>query len=279
MYERKKKLIQEKKMKALSVSIIIVFIIFFSGARVNAINLGLPFPLDLCPEGSGPCIWDILHLNLDVVKIVLVIPPLDIIDTNFVNQIAKSRAAGLSVFGIIKTNLGKRSIIDIKADIDVYLNLYKVVGVLFDEIPLDCSYSDYYKELYAYVHVNVSGLVILNVNVDVPLCFGILGDILKVFDSSLADYKNFIPAPWMLKYPPNKFWHIVSGVSRKQQRSTIIRSIKKNAGFLYLNADLDVEILGKRHLLSLDLDLLLQLRLLRILDLGVLIDNLHLDVL
>jgi hypothetical protein len=266
-------------------SVLLVVLLALLSVVVNSIHLGVPLPLSPC-QGGDDCVWDFLNLNTDVVKIALITPPSGAVDQEYCDQVARSKAAGLSVFAVVKTNLGKRPLVDIKAEIDLYLNLYKVVGILFDEIPLDCSFSDYYRELYAYVHanVNVNGLVILNAGVGCPECFGLLGDILTVFDSTYADYKKFIPSPWFLNYPVTKFWHIVHGVTRQQQRACVLRSLKKRAGFLYISPnqprlldldadlDLDLDILGHGDLIDLNLDLFLQLRLLRLIDIDANVD-------
>jgi hypothetical protein len=210
-----------------------------------------------------------VNKNSDTVKIIVISVTGSVLDKNLLDLVVKAQVLGIQVFAKVKTGFAKRVLVDIKAEIDLCLNLYKVDGIFFDEIPTDCSCKNYFTDLYAYVKVKLGGLVILNVGVNVPECFGLFADILVVFDSLYADYLNFVPAPWCAKYPASTFWHVIRGCPVEQQRAALIRAIKNKVGFVYITADVDVN-LGSGNLLSLDLTLLV--RLLKLLNLDLLLN-------
>jgi len=272
-------------MKKVSVFLVTLFVLFL-GACVNSTKVGIPYPIPPC--NSTSCAWNVIQKNNDIVKIALV-NCLTSGQPTTVNQpllsvIVRSQLCGISVFGVIKTNFGKRPIADIKLEIDLYVNLYKLDGIYFDEIPKDCSCQTYFKTLYAYIKTKCGGVVILNVGVNVPQCFGIFSDILVIFHSTYEKYQQFTPSPWCTRYPSTTFWHIVTSCPREQQRLALIQAFKKRAGYIYItadvNIDLDIDIdlnLGANpRLLNLDLDLNAVIRLLRLLYINI--DNLHLDV-
>jgi len=253
-------------MKSVSVCLIALFVLF-CGTLVNSTKLGIPYPLTPCSNTS--CVWDVINKNSDVVKIVVISLDLQVgstVDKELLDVCARAQLAGISVFGLIKTNLGKRPLLDVKADIDLYLNLYKIDGIFFDEVAKDCSCKKYYSDLYTYVKIKIGGIVILNVGVNVPECFGLFADILVVFDNIFGEYKNFLPLPWYKNYPASTFWHIIKGCPREQQRSALLEAIKKKAGYVYITADVDV---GTQQGQLLSLDVVLIVRLLRLLNLNL----------
>jgi hypothetical protein len=248
-----------------------LFIVLFA-VLVNSTKVGIPFPLPPCgTNATSVCIWDSVHRNSDTVGIIVISVVGSVLDQNLLDLVVKAQLLGINVFAKIKTGQAKRSLIDVKADIDLCLNLYKVDGILFDEIPTVCTCKDYFTDLYAYVKVKLGGLVILNIGVNVPECFALFADVLVLFDSTYTDYVNYVPRGWCKKYPASSFWHVIRGCPPEQQRSALIKAIKNRAGFVYLTANVDLNLdLGSGHLLSLDLTLLV--RLLRLLNLDLLLD-------
>jgi len=221
-------------MKSFSVCLAALFILLCV-ALGNSTKLALPDSLPLC-DGTNDCLWDFVTINAKLVKIVTITVDVSVstADQSLLDVVVKARAAGILVFAKIKTGHGNRNLVDVKAEIDLCFKLYKVDGFVFDEVPTECSCQTYYSDLYAYVKVNVAGLVVLNVGVNVPECFALFGDILVVFDSSYDDYLKFVPLPWYGKYSASTFWHNVHSCPKLLQRSALSLAIKLNAGFCYV---------------------------------------------
>jgi len=249
-------------MKSLSVCLVALFILLCV-ALGNSTMLALPDPLGPC-DGTHDCLWDFVTISGKVVKIVTISVSVNVstTDETLLAAVVKAKAAGILVFAKIKTGFGKRSLVDVKLDIDLCVNLYKVDGIVFDEVPKDCSCQTYYSDLYAYVKINVAGLVVLNVGANVPECFALFGDILVVFDSSYADYLKFVPLAWYAKHPASTFWHNIHSCPKLVQRAALSLAIKLNAGFCYVTD----KAYGVAPTL-LDLDLLV--KLLNLLSIGL----------
>jgi len=251
-------------MKSVSVCLAALFILLCV-ALGSSTKLALPHPLGPC-EGIDNCLWDYVTINAKVFKLVTISVDVSVSTVNqpLLDAIIKAKLAGVLVFAKIKTGFGNRSLVDVKVEIDLCVNLYKVDGIVFDEVPKVCSCKAYYSDLYAYVKLNIAGLVVLNVGVHVPECFGLFADILVVFDSSYDDYLKFVPLPWYSK-PGCTFWHNVHSCPKLFHRAALSLAIKLNAGFCYvtdkpqgvppthlLDLELLVRLLG---LLSINLDL------------------------
>jgi hypothetical protein len=248
---------------------IVAFLVVLCAGLVNSTNLAIPYPLPVCT--GDDCIWNTVFLNADVLKIITITADVNlgaIVDTNLLDLIIKAQLLGISVFAKVNTGHTNRSLLDVKADIDIFVNLYHIDGILFDEIPHECSCSDYFSDLYAYVKVKLGGLVVLNVGVNIPECFGLFADVLVVFDSTFANYKRYVPNPWYANYPPSTFWHIVHNCPATQKRSALMRSKKNRASFIYLDADVDIGT-PSGDLLSIDLTLVARLLRLLFLDLDL----------
>jgi hypothetical protein len=256
-------------MKSVSCVTLLAFFFVLCAVLVNSTKLGIPYPLPVCSGTNETCIWETVTKDADVVRIVVISPVGSVVDQGLLDLVVKAQVLGISVYAKIDTDLGKAPLLDIKARIDLLHTLYKIDGIFFDQIPTDCSCQTYFSDLYAHVKANIGGLVVLNAKVNVPECFGLFADILVVFDSVYTDYLKYTPARWFANYPASTFWHVIRGCPPAQQRNALLKAIKNRAGFLFLSADVDVEI-GNGHLLDLDLNLLV--RLLRILGIDLFLD-------
>ena len=239
-------------------------------AFVNATSLiGVPIPLQPCSKTnstSQPCFLDTLGKNSVYVKVILINPVGSVLDQDLLDLVVKAQVLGIQVFARVDVDFGKRSLVDVKAFIDLCVNLYKIDGIFFDSVPTDCSCQTYFSDLYAYVRVKVAGLVALNVKVNVPECFALFADILVVVDLPLNEYLNYVPLPWFKKYPASTFWHVVRSCPPEQQKTVLIKANVLGAGLVYVTADVDLS-LGSGNLLTVNLDLLVRLCKLLNLDL------------
>jgi hypothetical protein len=258
-----------------SASLLLALFIVLFAVIINATNVAIPYPLPPCNGTStDACVWETVNKNADTVRIVVISPLGKILDQNLLDVVVKAQLLGITVLVKVQTGQGKRALIDVKADIDLYLNLYKIDGVFFDQIPTACTVKRYYSDLYAYVKVKLGGLVILNVGLTVPECFTLFADVLVLFDSTYTDYLSYVPPKWCAKYPHSSFWHVIRGCPPQNQRNALLKAIKNKVGFIYITADVNVDLSGNGPLLTLDLTILV--RLLRLLNLDFLLDNLQL---
>ena len=66
------------------------------------------------------------------------------------------------------------------------------------------------------------------------------GDIFVVFEHSADTYPEFRPAPFLSKYPKNRFWHMIYAARADTAAKTLSLFQQHHAGWLYLT-DLDIE--------------------------------------
>lgn len=206
-------------------------------------------------------------------------PPLDLViinpnsgpgkrsDPEYVAQVTRAHAASptLSVLGYVHTSYGKRAPAEVHADVADYFLWYDVDGVFVDEVSSDASGASYYVALAAFIRsqrapalarsaAKVRGaahaaaasaaapLVVLNPGTDIDIVYEPAFDIVMSFESSLADYLRFTPAPWLRNatlIAPSRVWHCVHTVGEPQANVTgplaeaVARAKGLNAGWLY----------------------------------------------
>jgi hypothetical protein len=163
--------------------------------------------------------------------------------------IRASRKQGISVIGYTYTGYGKRDPQIIRQKIDAVYRNYLVDGIFFDEVPTDCNASNlflstqfsYYEALTNYVREKVgSRITVLNPGTySASDCWMGITNILMNWESpGLASYRNdYVDYAWVHKYPPDRFWHIVYGMSADQLQTVLDLAKKRNAGWVYLTQE------------------------------------------
>ncbi len=160
---------------------------------------------------------------------------------DYVNQVQKSQAAGLSVLGYVHTSYGARSIEAVKTEINNHYEWYGVNGIFLDEASTDCSLaSSYYNELYNHIKAKGgSAVVVLNPGTQTNECYTNVSDVLLTFEGTYNTYSSRYSAPsWVSRYPPSRFWHLVYSTSntRAMERAVSL-SKQRGAGWVYVTPD------------------------------------------
>jgi hypothetical protein len=162
--------------------------------------------------------------------------------------IRNTRKKGIFVVGYVYTGYGQRDPNVVHRKVDAVFRNYLVDGIFVDEVPTACNGTAghlgtnylYYQELAEYVRRNQVGgrLVILNPGTQPgDDCWMSIANILVTAESSsLRDYiQGYQPQPWFKRYPPDRFWHIVYGVSSLAGLNQVIRlSLQRGAGWVYV---------------------------------------------
>jgi len=168
---------------------------------------------------------------------------------NVDRAIRATRKQGIFVLGYTYTGYGARDPKIIRQKIDAVYRNYLVDGMFFDEAPTDCNASNpflptqflYYEALTNYVREKAGARVtVLNPGTYSPSdCWmGITNILMNWEDQSLANYKsNYVDYAWVHKYPPDRFWHIVYGMSADQLQAALELAKRRNAGWVYLTQE------------------------------------------
>jgi Spherulation-specific family 4 len=201
-------------------------------------------------EDPGSAQWDewrapgsssvgIMIVNLDNGDDTAYYPSVD-------QGIRNTRKKGIFVVGYIYTEYGKRDPAMVRKEVDAVFQNYQVDGIFFDEVPTDCTAKSrdgsnyrYYQDLANHVRSTQVGgrLVILNPGTQPSDdCWMSIANILVTSESNgVQDYvKNYQPEAWFLRYPPDRFWHIVYAVPSTDLNEVISLSLKRGAGWVYV---------------------------------------------
>jgi Spherulation-specific family 4 len=163
--------------------------------------------------------------------------------------IRATRKQGIFVFGYTYTGYGARDPKIIRQKIDAVYRNYLVDGMFFDEAPTDCNASNpflptqflYYEALTNYVREKAGArIAVLNPGTySASDCWmGITNILMNWEDQGLANYQsNYVDYAWVHKYPPDRFWHIVYGMSADQLQAALELAKQRNAGWVYLTQE------------------------------------------
>lgn len=164
--------------------------------------------------------------------------------------IRAARKEGIFVIGYTYTGYGARDPKIVRRKIDAVYRNYLVDGIFFDEVPTDCSASNsflptqflYYESLTNYVREKAGArITVLNPGTYSPSdCWmGIANILMNWEDKGLANYRNnYVDFAWVHKYPPERFWHIVYGMSTDQLPAALELAKQRNAGWVYLTGEI-----------------------------------------
>lgn len=188
------------------------------------------------PDGE----WERMQAAAPAVKYVILNPasgPGDAKSTDWATQIRRAQAAGLHVLGYVTTSYGAKSRAAVVAEIDRYINWYKIDGVFFDEVSSEKAKQPHYASLFNASRNRALPMypIVINPGVDPDESYMQACDIVANFEGSQADYVARIPTQWEINYPSNRFWHIVYGVTHVDDVLTLTR--RRRAGLIYLTPD------------------------------------------
>jgi hypothetical protein len=163
--------------------------------------------------------------------------------------IRATRKQGILVIGYTYTGYGARDPQIVRRKIDAVYRNYLVDGIFFDEAPTDCNARNpflptqflYYEALTNYVRQKAGArITVLNPGTYSPSdCWmGIANILMNWEDQGLANYQNYyVDFAWVHKYPPDRFWHIIYGMSADQLQTALALAKQRNAGWVYLTEE------------------------------------------
>jgi hypothetical protein len=163
--------------------------------------------------------------------------------------IRAARKQGIFVLGYTYTGYGARDPKTVRRKIDAVYRNYLVDGMFFDEVPTDCNASNpflptqflYYEALTNSVREKAGArMTVLNPGTYSPSdCWmGITNILMNWEDQGLATYENdYVDFAWVHKYPPDRFWHIIYGMSADELPTALELAKQRNAGWVYLTEE------------------------------------------
>jgi hypothetical protein len=165
------------------------------------------------------------------------------------HAIRDARKQGILVLGYTYTGYGARDPKIVRQRINAVYRNYLVDGMFFDEAPTDCNAANqffptqflYYESLTNYVREKSGArITVLNPGTCSPSdCWmGITNILMNWEDQGLANYQyDYVDFAWVHKYPPDRFWHIIYGMSADQLQTALELAKQRNAGWVYLTQE------------------------------------------
>jgi len=165
-------------------------------------------------------------------------------------SIRATRKKGIFVLGYTYTGYGARDPKIVQRKIDAVYRNYLVDGIFLDEAPTDCNASNpyfstqflYYQQLSNHVREKAGArLTVLNPGTYSPgdCWMGIANILMNWEDQGLETYRTgYVDYPWVHKYPPNRFWHIVYGMGADQVPEALELAKQRNAGWVYFTNEI-----------------------------------------
>jgi hypothetical protein len=160
-----------------------------------------------------------------------------------------TRKKGIFVLGYTYTGYGTRDPAVVQRKIDAVYKNYLVDGIFFDEAPTECNASNpffstqflYYQQLTNHVREKAGArLTVLNPGTYSPSdCWmGITNILMNWEDKGLDTYRDsYVDYPWVHKYPPDRFWHIVYGMGADGLPEALELAKQRNAGWVYFTGE------------------------------------------
>jgi len=228
---------------------LIVIIIFAEAFAAAQARIGVPAYQD--PGSTQWTAWSapgaaaigMMIVNLDNGDDETYYPSVD-------RAIRATRKQGIFVIGYTYTGYGARDPKIVRRKIDAVYRNYLVDGIFFDEVPTDCNASNsflptqflYYESLTNYVREKAGArITVLNPGTysSSDCWMGITNILMNWEDKGLANYRNnYVDYAWVHRYPPERFWHIVYGMSADQLSAALELAKQRNAGWVYLTGEI-----------------------------------------
>ncbi len=167
------------------------------------------------------------------------------VDANFTRAAAQFVSAGGKVIGYVYTGYGKRerSLVDIKKNIDRYLELYgreRISGIFLDEMASETLRLDFYQEIYRYIKAIDPNLRVIGNPGMVPAAeYAGVADTLVVFEGTAADYQKFDPRlqnAWLYTYANSTqamLAHNTTNCADMQTTMQAAARARNNVGLVY----------------------------------------------
>jgi len=138
--------------------------------RRRSDRMGLLVPAYFYPAGVGAAFWrQLMEAAADVDVVAVANPsngPGDVLNDDYARVIKEAASSGVKVVGYVSTDYARKSLIEVKNEIDRWLDLYpQVRGVFFDQQSPQAKDLEYYLSLRDYSREKLSNrqaLVITN---------------------------------------------------------------------------------------------------------------------
>lgn len=217
--------------------------LYAEGKSESAPRVRLLVPAYFYPAGHGLKHWDRLLEAADKVPITAIINPASgpgkKADDNYVKLIERARKTKITLIGYVSTSYGKRALDDVKADVDLWLQLYpgSVRGIFFDEQASGADKVDYYASLRTHVREKAKlGLVVSNPGTicDEAYFTKPATDTACLFEGPKR-FDSLVFPKWLLPLPAERTAVLSYKIASVDElRDLVALAAKRKVGYLYV---------------------------------------------
>jgi Spherulation-specific family 4 len=230
--------------KVLLASFVAAAMVAITSGRTTTRSATAIVPAYFYPNGVGRDLWNRLASDAGSIHVEAILNPASgpgtKKDPNYVAVVNNLRIAGGSVFGYVSTQYGNRDMAAVTKDINTYIEFYNINGIFIDEMANNTDRLPYYEEIYHFIKgLHSDFKVIGNPGMAYTLeSYLAAADALVIFEGSGARHAYFRPlliAPWVLKYPPDRFANIVyAATSETDLLRALDKAARAHAGSVYI---------------------------------------------
>lgn len=239
------RLVKRIAIAALAVSL---FISCSMKQPIEAAKVKILIPLYSYPTWYNPetYFWPQVAQAASQVPITAVINPNNGPDSgppnkDYAKGLDELRQANVTILGYVHTLYGKRTIAQVKADIDLYDKYYNLNGIFLDEAASGIDKLDYYQELYKYIKAKPNlDLVVLNqgTHVDEHYLSRPATDIAVIFENYSTAWEQYQPQPYVKNYQAKHFSCLIHAVpDAATMKKSIDLAVARNIEYVYITDD------------------------------------------
>jgi hypothetical protein len=141
---------------------------------------------------------------------------------------------GMRLVGYVDVAYGERPPAEVLRDVRTWLDVYKVGGVMLDQLPADAASVGRCAEYVGAARRAGAGFVVGNPGVEPQLALLARLDVTCVFEGSAEAYADFRPSSALSRIPRSRVWHLVHSCPPHLLAEVTERAGRLGAGHAYV---------------------------------------------
>lgn len=155
-------------------------------------------------------------------------------DAAFMPVLDRLHSAGVAVAGYVDTNYARRPAPVILADLERYIDWYRVSGVFFDRVTADTENVAHYAAVTRSARQAGTGLVAFNHGAHPVEAYAEHADLLGTFEGPWRAYVDLAIPRWTRSWPAEQFFHLVYSVPAESFGDAYLLAARRRAGCAYV---------------------------------------------
>jgi hypothetical protein len=141
---------------------------------------------------------------------------------------------GVRLVGYVDVDYGRRPRAEVSRDVCAWLDVHKVGGVMFDQLPSDAAGVARCASYVSDARRAGAGFVVGNPGVEPVLGYLAMLDVTCVFEGPAAAYADFRPSAALARVPRARVWHLVHGCPPEDLAAVTARAAGLGAGHAFV---------------------------------------------